>query len=670
MASDALATWYADDDGDTYGDPDVSLTACDLPADYVTNDDDCDDDSSSISPAGSEICDSADSDEDCDGDADDDDASVSAAGKTTYYRDADADGYGVSTSSVTYCDLPSGYATYSTDCDDADAARNPGEFEICDASNTDEDCDTLADDNDVSVYAPSRTTWYRDADSDGYGVSTTTSSKCDVPAGYTALSTDCDDTDVDVNPGEVEVCFDAVDDDCDGEIDCERDNDDAERQFIGETAGDSAGFAITSAGDQNNDGTDDIFIGAHKSDRGGTDAGIAYVINGGGSGDLDLSLADGTLIGEDAGDYAGWAVAGPGDVNADGRDDMAIAAPYDDEGGTDAGKVYLMRGRSNGVLDLSATYSKLVGENAYDYAGYDVDGAGDVNNDGYPDVIAGAPGRTSSAGGAYLFTTFASGITDCSAAAAILTGETASDQAGFSVDGAGDVNGDGYDDLLVGAPFDDDAATNAGAAYVILGPQTGTASLTTADAKRRGVAGSDYAGDAVQGAGDVNNDGYDDVLVGAYGYGSYGAVYLELGSVTGTVSLSSADVRIEGTSGAIGRSIAGDGDIDLDGYSDVVLGDSYNDTVATDAGYTWVMLGPISGTVSVSTSDVLIGGITSYDYAGWGLAFLGAQDGSGASDVLVGAFGDADRLGERIGDDVALCIAGHDFPSYQGTLSK
>ncbi|MFZ4750832.1 MAG: MopE-related protein, partial [Phycisphaerales bacterium] len=161
-------TFYADDDADTYGDAAATTMACSAPAGYVAAKGDCNDNDAAVNPAAQEICDAANTDEDCDGQADDLDAS--ATGKTTFYRDADADGYTGSTS-ADFCDMPAGYEPASEgDCNDNDAAINPGAQEICDAANTDEDCDGQADDLDAS--ATGKTTFYRDADADGYTGST------------------------------------------------------------------------------------------------------------------------------------------------------------------------------------------------------------------------------------------------------------------------------------------------------------------------------------------------------------------------------------------------------------------------------------------------------------------------------------------------------------------
>ena len=211
MSAASFQTFYADSDGDSYGAAASPSQSCDLPAGYAANDDDCNDASAAISPADTEICDAANTDEDCDGLADD--ADTGTTGKTSWYQDGDSDGYGAG-AATSACDQPTGRVSNSTDCNDANAAISPADVEICN-SNTDDDCDGTADNNDGSVTG--QTTYYRDVDSDGYGVSTTTTLSCTLPAGYAATSTDCNDANAAISPGDPEICDSAnADEDCDG----------------------------------------------------------------------------------------------------------------------------------------------------------------------------------------------------------------------------------------------------------------------------------------------------------------------------------------------------------------------------------------------------------------------------------------------------------------------
>ncbi len=215
-----FSTWYADSDGDGYGDTAQVDLACDVPSGHVADDSDCDDTRSDVNPGETEICDATDTDEDCSGDADDHDAGVDASTLSAWYADSDSDGYGDPESSSLACDVPSGHVSDDTDCDDTRADVNPGETEICDATDTDEDCSGEAEDSDPGVDASTFSTWYADGDGDGYGDAASPDLACDVPAGHVADNTDCDDTRGDVNPGETEIC-DATntDEDCSGAAD-------------------------------------------------------------------------------------------------------------------------------------------------------------------------------------------------------------------------------------------------------------------------------------------------------------------------------------------------------------------------------------------------------------------------------------------------------------------
>ncbi len=198
-------TWYADTDGDGYGDASDSVQACDQPVGYVESDDDCDDTSDQAFPGGIEVCD--DLDNNCDGVVDE----SSAADAQTFYSDVDGDGYGNLAAPVLACEQPSGTVIDATDCNDGQATIHPGATEVCDG--IDQDCDGVADDG-----ASDASTWYSDGDGDGYGDSSVSTDACSAPVGYVGNDGDCDDTAFAVNPGRTEVC-NSIDDDCDGDID-------------------------------------------------------------------------------------------------------------------------------------------------------------------------------------------------------------------------------------------------------------------------------------------------------------------------------------------------------------------------------------------------------------------------------------------------------------------
>ncbi len=199
-------TYYADVDGDGYGNILVPQDACSVPTGYAENPDDCEDSDASIHPSATELCNGVD--DDCDGTTDEPDA----ADASTWYVDADADTYGDASTSVVDCYQPSGYVLDNTDCDDARLETNPGASEYCNGH--DDDCDGSTDEDS----ALDAITWYRDGDGDNYGDTSVVDVECSQPAGYVAAYDDCDDTDATSFPGGVEVC-DGADNDCNGVVD-------------------------------------------------------------------------------------------------------------------------------------------------------------------------------------------------------------------------------------------------------------------------------------------------------------------------------------------------------------------------------------------------------------------------------------------------------------------
>jgi Lamin Tail Domain/Putative metal-binding motif len=196
-------TWYSDNDADGYGDPDLGAASCSAPSGTVADATDCDDTDSGAFPGATETCDEADND--CNGTIDDD-----ATDASTWYEDADEDGYGLASSSTTACELPPGYVSDATDCDDSSDLAYPGGTEVCDS--IDNDCDGASDEPD----AEDAVVLYLDGDGDGYGISDSTTTSCDALSGWAELSGDCDDSDGTSNPGATETPQDGVDQDCDG----------------------------------------------------------------------------------------------------------------------------------------------------------------------------------------------------------------------------------------------------------------------------------------------------------------------------------------------------------------------------------------------------------------------------------------------------------------------
>ncbi len=393
---------------------------------------------------------------------------------------------------------------------------------------------------------------------------------------------------------------------------------DADYIFVGESPEDYVGHGVAGAGDVDGDGLDDILMGASLNDDGGDRAGKAYLMLGSSLGTdstIDLSNADYSFAGENLDDFLGKNVSWAGDVDGDGLDDILLAAPGNDDGGTSAGKVYLILASSLGTdsaFDLANADYSFVGENTTsDQAGGSLAGAGDVDGDGLDDILIGAAGNDEGAGSeggsdsgkvyVVLASSLVAGSLDLEDADYSFLGEMPGDAAGSIVSGAGDVDGDGLDDILIGAPFNDEVDDKSGKAYLILASSLdplGPTDLEDADYGFLGEVEDDYAGRALAGAGDVDGDGLDDILIGAPHTNNLGTgqAYLLLGSSIGastTIDLTSADYTFTGEGGddRAGIGVAGAGDVNGDGLDDILVGAFANDDGGTTAGKAYLLLG-------------------------------------------------------------------------------
>jgi hypothetical protein len=451
----------------------------------------------------------------------------------------------------------------------------------------------------------------------------------------------------------------------------------------GALAGDYAGNSVADAGDVNKDGYRDFLVGANSADLAGkANAGAIYLVFGS-PGRLTSTIDTANALspkgiqisGATAHDEWGRSVSGAGDVNKDGFDDFIIGGYlFDPSSRTDAGAAVVIFGKTSGWADIDlASFASgsagfwIYGAAAGDQCGVSVSGAGHMNGDGADDVIIGANGASpqSRPGAGISYVVFGH-----SAATAFITidlfaivsggagfkifGATTGDDSGISARGAGDVNGDGYSDVIVGAMFYDgpsSSRTTSGAAYVIFGHSAATAftdidlaALSSSQGFRvAGAAAGDRFGWFVSSAGDFNHDGYDDVVVGTatnkayilFGH-SNATVFSDVDQATFTTG--SAGFVVSG-SGDFGAYVCGGADINEDGVDDIAItAPTYSST-----GVVYILYGRsqlVFADINVlpglpSTRGFQIVGAASAASGDWQVGLVRDFDGDGVGDILV-----------------------------------
>jgi hypothetical protein len=497
-------------------------------------------------------------------------------------------------------------------------------------------CGEKAPKDDTAPPEDTDTTGLTDADGDGY-------------ASEAEGGDDCEDGDPDINPGAAEICDDGIDNDCSGgDMAClERRLAGADAIIRGSANTTKFGYELAAAGDINGDGVADVIVGDISHRRSTYDKpGAVRAFFGPIGGELQASDADITVVGQYDGDGLG-AELRAGEVDGDGLPDLLAVAAGEDSADAPEGTAYLILGSTLqagdvDVRDAAATFYGLESSAAY---GRGIDIRGDVDGDGQDDLLLGASDADAGAtfheyGAVYVYPGTTRGYHLASEADTMLYGLDG-EETGHSVANAGDVDGDGIGDVIIGA-YD---MHPDGGAYFMAGPLQGNIDLNRDGVRLEGT--ETYgrgAGASVTGGRDVDGDGLDDVAIGAARHSveldNGGAVFIYT-TVPTSGSLEGADAVLLGNveEGKAGWSTDMQGDADGDGRADLLTSGYHM------MGDVWLALAPFEGTLSLEHAHMHATGEEAGNRTGWVSSFVGDMDQDGHDDFMVGAYEADDETG-------------------------
>jgi len=560
-----------------------------------------------------------------------------------WYTDDDRDGWGLD-EGVAACEAPEGTADQEGDCDDGDDSVHPNADEVC--NGVDDDCDDLFDES-----AADAVTWYVDADGDGYGAGDA-SSGCGIPSGHVAYDGDCDDSEATTYPGRDEWCHDGVDNDCDDVIDaCDQVVYElADATYVAGTFdADRAGSSLAT-GDLDGDGVGDLLVGSPGYE--GAGRGAAHVVLGTAGLPAWLYYDESfTLMGDGEGELLGTDVA-LGDYDGDLLDEIVIGAPGVSSVGTGGssiavGEVVLWDDDTKawaegGFTARAYADGRITGEASTSEFGFSVSVlAADAGEE--EDLLVGAPlfeWKGDVAGAACVYEGGEWGASSWDSAELCVIGPTTAESwLGWDVEGRADViEGDGLSDVVVGGPYATyDASADRGVVVAVDGSASSLVNAADAAARLYGAPG-DELGTTLRAAGDLNADGYHDLVLGAPAAGdSTGSVYVVLGPLLESSPVSDAAVATITGSQALdrfGEALASD-DFGGDDHNELVIGAPQAERSGMLRGEAYLFQGPVSGSWSADDASVLFEAEGLAGRAGYALE-TGHLDDDGVPEVLIG----------------------------------